>query len=213
MTTEEKKEYNKQWRENHPDYGKVYMKKWRKTSNYEMSKLKMIRTGFHKKQNLKRVDYLKKYGVVRWLNSKHQLTTINETLDFEEFVRWRYIPKTNYKYAISDSGVVFDMKNQSIHPQKTIHKTKVVYLDVNGNIMTLKVAYAVLYSFSNNRKGKRFFIDYIDGDWDNVNLYNIIRVYPIERLLKSQFYKDIKSVNFSIYYYIKKFKKNIDFSK
>jgi hypothetical protein len=213
MTTEEKKEYNRQWRENNPDYSKTYMKKWRKSSNYEMVKYKLKQNGFYRQQTIKRKGYLKEYGVKRWLNFKHKLTTINEILGYEDFVRWRYIPKTNYKYAISDSGVVFDIKNQSIHPQKTLNKVKVVYLDVNGKIITLKVAYAVLYSFSNNRKGKRFFIDYIDGDWSNVNLYNLIRVYPLERLLNSQFYKDIKSVNFSIYHYIKKFKKNIDFSE
>lgn len=213
MTIEEKKEYNRQWRMKNPDYSIKYGKKYRKTSNYEMIKMKLRKSGFHSNKAIERKDYQVAYSKERWKKQKESLSNINEILGYDIFIDWKFIPKTSYKYAISDTGEVFDMKKHYIIPQKTEQGIKVVYLDHNNKIIRLKVPYAVLFSHKRRKNKKRFWVGYIDGNFKNNNVSNLIRVFPIEALLKSQFYKDIKSVNFSIFYYVRKFKKNIDFSK
>jgi hypothetical protein len=213
MDTEQKKEYNRIWREKNPDYNKNYLRKWRKTSNYEMVKMKLRKSGFYLEQAIKRKDYHKVYSNQRWVKKKQYLNTINDILGLEEFVKWMYIPKTAYNYAISDTGIVFDCKNEvKITPYRQSN-TLLVDLPFKNKTLTLKVPYVVLKSFSKDKKKKRHWIEYKDGDFRNCSIFNLMRVYPIERLLKSQFYKDIKSVGFSFHYYVRKFKKNIDFSK
>lgn len=213
MTPEEKKEYNRKWREQHPDYNKKYLKKWRKSPNYEMVKMKLRKSGFHIKKNAERKEYLKEYQKQRWINKVEILNNINKVLGYEDFVSWKFIPNFSHKYAISDTGVVFDIKNNSIIPLISEGKIKVVYLHHNNKLTRVKVPYAILYSFSKHKSKKRFYIGYKDGDWRNVALHNLKRVYPIDELLNSQFYADLKALNFQVGKYFRIMKKNIDFSE
>jgi hypothetical protein len=213
MDIEEKKEYNRQWRLKNPDYSIKYGKKYRKSSNYEMIKYKLRKSGFYSKKAAERKDYHTAYSKDRWKKQSDFLLTVNTILNIDDFIKWKYIPKTAYYYAISDTGIVFDCKNQVVITPYRQSNTLLVDLPVKNKIVTLKVPYVVIKSFSKDKKKKRHWLEYNDGDFRNCSIFNLVRVYPIERLLKSQFYKDIKSVNFSIFYYVRKFKKNIDFSK
>lgn len=203
MTIDEKREYDKQWRLSHPNYHIEYGRKYRKTSNYEMIKYKLRKSGFYIKKANERKEYHQVYTKQRWKKAKESLSYINTILGYEDYIDWKFIPKTTYKYAVSDTGEIYDMKKQCIIPQKTEQGIKVVYLPHYNKIIRLKVPYAVLFSHRRRKNRKRFWVGYIDGNFKNTNVSNLVRVFPIEELLKSQFYKDMKSVNFSFWYYCK----------
>lgn len=211
MDIKEKKEYNRQWRLKNPDYNIKYGKKYRKSSNYELIKYKLRKSGFHSKKAAERKDYHAAYSKDRWKKQSDFLLTINTILNIDSFIQWKYIPKTAYHYAVSDSGLIFDCDNRVLITPFNKRKVLEVNLPLKKKILTLRVAYVVMKSFSKNKMKKTFWIEYRDNDLKNCSIFNLIRVNPIERLLASQFYKDIKSVNFSIWYYRRKFNKNLDF--
>ena len=209
MTKEEKNEYNRIWRENHPDYSKKYMKEWRKSGrDWNSKKRDKIRMEKYKGTE-GRKDTFKRAGKKYRDRMKEILKGVNDIIGFPNYIEWKFI-KGNRRYLVSDTGQIFDSFYSTLVRPHIRKDAVYIPLKTGDKYQFFKLHKIIGESFLKKRN-KKGWVEHIDGDKFNNILTNLIWVQPLQKLLNSQFYKDIQSVGFSYYHYVRKFSKKVDF--
>lgn len=210
MDKKQKNDYNKLWRALNPDYSKNYMKKYRAEGRDFYSKKKDAERMKKYKGTPSRIDTINRASKKYRNKLKDLVSDINYNVGFPNFILWKLIPNTKHRYAVSDTGQIYDLFYQTLC--LTYRDRKGVYIDlkVNKKMVRYRLHQLVGEAFLNKRKmRKKGWIEHIDGDKYNNCITNLIWVSPIEKLLNSQFYKDLQSVGFSYYHYVRKFIKKV----
>ena len=203
-----KEQYNREWRAMNPNYSKNYMKKWRAEGRdyYSKQKHKEYRKAWGKTDKGRQCQLIS--SKKSWYKAKQKLDEINDLIGFPEYIRWRYIIGTERRYAVSDTGQVFDIKFSTLVLPFDNHKCIWVSLKIGDKYERFKLYQLVGKAFLNRSK-KKGWVEHINNDYTNNTITNLYWVNPLEKLLKSQLYADLKSVNFNSWIYFRKFGKNI----
>jgi hypothetical protein len=209
MTKEEKNEYNRVWRENHPDYSKKYMKEWRKSGrDWNSKRMDKIRMEKHKGTQARK-DTFKRAAKKYTDKIKKILQGVNDIVGYPHYIEWKFI-KGYRRYLVSDTGQIFDsFYSTLVRPDI---RTDAVYIPLKtGDKYKFFMLHNIIGESFLKKRNKKGWVEHIDNNKFNNVVTNLIWIIPIEKLLNSQFYKDIKSVNFSSYHYSRKFKKKLTF--